>query len=553
MEQEQLKNLLESLIAEWESEIVEFKEANDDYPTSKIGRYFSAIANEANLRGKEKGWLVFGVNNKSRSITNTTFRTGAGKLQEIKQSISSGTEPSVTFRNIHEYSHSANNRVLIFEIPAAPAGMPIAWNGYYFGRSNESLVALSIDKLDEIRSQEYKEDWSAQTVPEAGIEHLDTAAITKARESFARKHSNRLEKSEVVAWSDITFLDRARITQNGKITRTALLLLGKAESVYLLSPHPAQITWKLEGPERAYEHFSPPFFLETSELYKRIRNIQMRILPDDELLPIEVSKYDQKIILEALHNCIAHQDYTKNARVVVTEQPEKLIFENEGNFFEGSPDDYIEGDKTPRRYRNPFLVHAMVELNMIDTMGYGIHQMHIGQAKRYFPLPDYDLSEGKVVKMTIYGGVVDPAYSKLLMQKTDLSLTDILALDRVQKKLPIPPQKVQQLKRAKLVEGRKPNLHVSAYVAAATSNKASYIKTRSLDDDYFKKLIEDYIREFGKASRGEIDEFLSDKLSSALTEYQKQRKIGNLLTSMRRAGSIYNAGSRTKSEWKFAE
>ena len=105
------------------------------------------------------------------------------------------------------------------------------------------------------------------------------------------------------------------------------------ESAYLLSPHPAQMTWKLEGPERAYEHFAPPFLLNTSALYQKIRNIQLRILPQNTLFTIEVSKYDQKVVLEALHNCIAHQDYTRNGRILVTEQQDKLIFENEGSFF----------------------------------------------------------------------------------------------------------------------------------------------------------------------------------------------------------------------------
>jgi len=75
----------------------------------------------------------------------------------------------------------------------------------------------------------------------------------------------------------------------------------------------------------------------------------------------------------------------------------------------------------------------MAELNMIDTMGYGIYEMHLGQARRYFPMPDYDLTNPSVVKITIYGSIVDPAYSRMLIQKTDLPLTDILCLDRVQK------------------------------------------------------------------------------------------------------------------------
>ncbi len=89
---------------------------------------------------------------------------------------------------------------------------------------------------------------------------------------------------------------------------------------------------------------------------------------------------------------IAHQDYTRSARVVVVERPDCLIFENDGLFFEGEPSDYLEGNRVPRRYRNPFLAQAMAELNMIDTMGYGIHDMYARQARRYFPMPDYDLS-----------------------------------------------------------------------------------------------------------------------------------------------------------------
>lgn len=313
------------------------------------------------------------------------------------------------------------------------------------------------------------------------------------------------------------------------------------------------MTWKLEGAERAYEHFGPPFLLTTSSLYQKIRNIQLRILPDDVLLAIEVSKYDQKVVLEALHNCIAHQDYTRNGRILVVEMLDRLIFENEGSFYEGQPNDYIAGNKTPRKYRNPFLVQAMTELNMIDTMGYGIYEMHLGRARRYFPLPDYDLSDNSSVKMTIYGSVVDPAYSRLLIQKTDLSWEDILLLDRVQKKLSLSDDAIKHLKRKGLIEGRKPHIHVSAKVAKATASKAEYIKMRAQDDEHYIKLVTDFIKKFGKATREDIDKLLSGKLSDALDDSQKVKKIGNLLTKMRRSEIIANKGSRTAPEWIIAE
>ena len=552
MKSAELNSLLEQLIATWENEVVEFKQVGNDYDTDKIGEYFSALSNEANLRSTEHAWLVFGINNKTRAVVGSDYRMEMERLQSLKNQIAQATEPSITLREIHVLNHP-QGRVVLFEIPPAPRGIPIAWKGHYYARAGESRTSLGLDKLDEIRQQTLQQDWSAQIITGATLTDLDEIAVNKAREFFAQKYANRFATDEVMNWPLTTFLDRARLTQNGQITRTAILLLGKAESAYFLLPNPAQLTWKLEGQERAYEHFGPPFLLNTTLLYQRIRNIQLRILPQDELIPIEVSKYNQKIVLEALHNCIAHQDYARNGRVIVTEQPDRLIFENEGGFFEGQPDEYIEGDKTPRRYRNPFLTQAMAELNMIDTMGYGIHLIYRGQVQRYFPLPDYDLSQPSAVKMTLYGGVVDPAYSRLLIQKTDLPLVDILALDRVQKKLQIPDEAAGRLRKAGLIEGRKPNFHVSALVANATASKVDYIRNRAQDDAFYAKLLTDYLESFGQADRAEINKLLINKLSDALSDEQKEGKIGNLLTKLRRNKRILNTGTRSHPLWRLTE
>lgn len=552
MDQATLQSLLSSLIATWENEVVEFKQAGKDYDTHKIGEYFSALSNEANLRNVERAWLVFGVDNKTRSVVGSDYRQDHERLHSLKMQIAAETEPSITFRDIHELQ-ATQGRVVLFEIPAAPMGMPIGWKGHYYSRAGESLTSLGLDKQDEIRGQMGATDWSAQVVQGATLAHLDASALSRARESFARKYANRFEPDEVMRWSDSTFLDRAKLTQDGQITRTTLLLLGKEESTHLLSPHPAQMTWKLEGAERAYQHFGPPFLLNTTALYQKIRNIQLRILPDDQLLAIELAKYDQKIVLEALHNCIAHQDYARNGRIIVTEQSDRLIFENEGAFFEGVPSDYYTGNKTPRRYRNPFLTQAMAELNMIDTMGYGIYEMYSGQALRYFPMPDYDLSEPQVVKMTIHGSIVDPAYSRLLIQKTDLSLQEIFALDRVQKKLPLDEAVVKHLRHSGLIEGRKPNLYVSAAVAIATATLADYIRTRGQDDAFYRKQITDYLDKSGTTTRKEIDSLLWGQLSDALDDAQKVIKIGNLLTGLRQTGVIENTGSRKSPKWVLSK
>ncbi|MFW2343089.1 RNA-binding domain-containing protein [Brevundimonas sp.] len=547
MDQAALETQLGLLISNWEDEVVEFKRAGEAFSSGKLGQYVSALANEANLRGRTRGWLVFGVDNESRTVVGTPYKEDLERLQADKMQVLNGTV-SFTFRDIHVLQH-AGGRVILFEVPAAPRGMPIAWNGHYYGRAGESLVALGQDKLDEIRGQTLATDWTAQIVEGASLDDLDSDALSQARERFASKHANL----DVASWPDAAFLDRARVTIDGGITRTALLLLGKATSAWRLNPHPAEITWNLTGEERAYEHFGPPFLLATSRLFAKIRNIQVRLLPANELLAHEVAKYDQKVVLEALHNCIAHQDYARNARVVVTEHPDRLVFENMGNFYEGKPEDYVSGDKRPPRYRNPFLAQAMTELNMIDHMGYGIHDIYQRQRKRFFPLPDFDLQTDDMVRLTIHGRIVDPAYSRLLMQRTGLDLVDVLALDRVQKGLPITDDAIKHLRRNKLIEGRKPKFHVSAQVAAATSTMADYVRTRAQDDEFYAKLLKDYLAGAGTASRQEINLLLLNKLSDALTTEQKLKKVANLLTKFRRQGLIVNTGPRAAPQWQLAE
>lgn len=546
--QTEISQHLQNLIASWENEVVEFKQADATFKTSEVGHYFSALSNEANLRGVDSAWLVFGVDNKTRKVVGTNYKPKHDHLMAVKNDVRNGLEPSLTFREIYELT-LPEGRVVMFEIPPAPAGMPVGWHGHRYARAGESLSALGVDKEDAIRAQASAQEWSARAVNGASESDLDPQALTRAREIFAKRHKEQFSVTEMARWSEATFLDRIGLQVEGQLTCAALLLLGKPQSANLLNPHPAQITWKLVADEQAYEHYGPPFILATSEIYQRIRNVKIRLLPANELIGEDVAKYEQKVVLEALHNAIAHQDYRQNARILVTEFTDYLEIENLGSFYEGSPELYIEGSRTPKRYRNTVLAKAMSLLGMIDTMGYGIHRMYRAQAARSFPLPDYELGEPNLVRLRIHGKIVDPAYTRLLLQKTDIPLHDVLALDRIQKGLPANEQIVKRLRKAGWIEGRKPNLHISAEIADATSSRADYIRTRAQDDAHYEKLILDYLGKFRTATRAEIDKLLLDKLSDALDEKQKGNKIHNLLAKLRRDKTIFNQGTRSAPRW----
>ena len=265
MESVDMRKILHKLVDSWENEVVEFKEASKDYKISEIYRYFSALSNEANLRGVKSAWLVFGVRNKDRQIVGTDFRLQHDQLHSLKHQVKQSTG-SISFREIYEVREDGK-RVLLFEIPPAPQGIPVLANGHAYARAGESLKALDLYQLDTIRNQTIGEDWSAQLVEGASIADLDPAALQKARQDFIQKHANRIDADEVMGWSEENFLGRLRLMHKKQLTRAAILLFGKQEVSGYLSPHPAQLTWRLMGEERAYEHFGLPFYLTSSELY----------------------------------------------------------------------------------------------------------------------------------------------------------------------------------------------------------------------------------------------------------------------------------------------
>lgn len=546
-----IQQKLNDLIAGWEGECVEFKRGGDGFSVGEIGQYFSALSNEANLRGCDSAWLVFGIDDRSREVVGTSYRNDPERLQSLKQQMANGTEPSTSFREIYDHQ-TAEGRVLLFEIPPAPRGIPIGWNSHYYARNGESLGGLSIAKLDEIRRQSIADDWSAVICADATLDDLLPEAMERAREVYARKISDRIPLDTIQSWDDRTFLDKAKLTIEGRITRTCLLLLGRPESTRHLIPYVAEMSWKLDGPEVAYEHFGPPFLLETSSLFKRIRNIRLTFLPPEQLIPVEVAKYDQRIILEALHNCIAHQDYTRQERILVTERPAELIFQSAGSFFDGKPDDYIRNERTPTKYRNRFLAEAMVNLRMIDTMGFGIRDiMWKGQAHRYLPLPDFDLSDSAHVVLRLQGRFLDENYSRTLFTHTNMSWHEVLALDAIQKGIAPDDSTVQSLRRQGVIEGRKPKYHITASIASAMGAETEYLHHKAFDDAYYCDLIIKYLKEFRSAKRVQFSRLLEDKFSDLLTPVQKHRKVHALLQKLQREGVIVVEGYGRAGVWRL--
>ena len=511
--------------------------------------YISALAN------MDGGCIVVGVQDKTLAVTGIQDFADY-TTENLLHRVLAKTPglPSMGLRVQELQASDTGAIVWLVEVPChAPRELVLAHDKAW-QRDGDSLTVLRDDRRHAIlREHLAGEDWSATVVQDATLADLDEAAIAKARAKFFQKHQREKWAAQIAQWSVEELLNRVGLTIHGRITRACLLLLGQPEcATALLSPNPAEITWKVAA-ERVAEHFYPPFLLTTTEVAQRIRNPNIKLFPANELLAVTLPRYDTNtVLLEGLHNCVAHQDYAQCGRIVVEESAGLLRMINLGGFFDGKPEDYASGTRTPGRYRNERLAKAMAEVGMIDKVGFGIHDMVQAQRRRFLPLPDYEGSSAVRTVFNVYGQEIDENYSHWLMERTDLPIEHVLWLDRLQKKHKLDAAQVAELRRAGLVEGRSPKLHISARMAVAMGQEVEYLNHKGLDSKHYRGLVLELLA-FGPQPRAKINAMLLPKLPASIATGSSQRTyIKNLLQDMVREQLIENAGGATQAAlWRL--
>jgi ATP-dependent DNA helicase RecG len=556
-DQAEYYELLHVLMERWEYEIVEFKEAKGQYSTDKIGQYFSAISNEANLKHQQYGWFILGVSETvERHVVGTNFKQGDKVLiEKFKYEIGRNTTDGITFTDIIELFPEIDGdkkRVLMFKVPAASVGMPTAWKNRYFARSGESLIDLQQYKIDQIRSEERK-DWSKLIVTDSSIDCLDKDAIALARSKYKEKMNRPHIAEEVNTLSDMEFLKKIKLMVGDKVTNAALLLLGKPECDNLFSVAP-QVMWRLYNAKnelRDYEIFTIPFIGIVDKVFSKVRNLVYRYMPNQlSLFPTETQQYDVWLLRELINNCIAHSNYQLGGRIYINEFEDSINITNPGDFIPGTIEAVLKPSYNPPFHRNQLLADAMVNFHMIDTATSGIKKVFRIQRNKYFPMPDYDFSIGNQVGVTIYGKILDENYTRVLFENPDLDISVVFLIDRVQKHLPISSGDAKLLRKHNLIEGKMPNVFISSRVAASIGKKDEYVKNKAFDEDSYYKWISSYLETYSSATKSELVKLLKDKLPEHLSDEQKERRVRYLIKKMSDAKIIRKSGSsKRKTKW----
>ena len=397
-EQEQVDILLGLLAKPAETEIVEFKRAKNSFSDSELGQYFSALSNEANLKGEAYAWLVFGVDNSTHELTDTQYKPSRPSLDEMKKKIGDQITNRITFEEIYDLMYQGK-RVVMFQIPAAPQGIPIAYQGHYYGRDGESLGALNLQEIERIRSQ--RADNSFEMRPaKSGLTSSEVLQYLNYKKLYERI-DRRIPREESVILDLLK--EYAYITEDHgswAITNMGALLFANRLTDFENLRFRGLILRRYEGKNNLVmineRHSEAGYAVEFDDLLDWLENNTSK----EKIISSRTREitYPRVAMREFMANVMVHQDFSITGMPLTIEIfSNRIVFTNPGSLL----NDANRLIDLPPHSRNETLAQAMLQVDLCERRGSGYDRAVEGIESMC--LPPYKVEAGNnFTRVTMY-------------------------------------------------------------------------------------------------------------------------------------------------------
>ena len=366
----ELKEILRDLLSKpSETEVVEFKRAENSFSDNELGEYFSALSNEANLKGVPSAWLVFGIDNDTHEVKGTNYKSSRASLDGMKKKIADQTTNRITFSEIYELFYSSK-RVVMFEIPAASRGIPTAFKGHYYGRDGESLVALNIQELETIRDQQNTSDWSSEVCKGAAVDDIDSDAV----EYFVEHgiESGRVPKSCRKDTVTHVLESLNLFDASGNLKKSAVLLFGKNPLRFIPG-----VRFRIGRFGESETELITQDVVEGDVIRMADRVIELlkikylnSLISYEGLQRKETLEIPEEVLRELIYNAIVHKDY-RGVDIQLQVFSDRIVLWNEGVLPSGyTVETLLHPHKS--RARNQSMADVFFRAGFIETWGRGI-------------------------------------------------------------------------------------------------------------------------------------------------------------------------------------
>ncbi len=377
-----LDTLTRWLSAPTESEHLEFKEAKQQFDTTKLLRYCAALANEGG------GHLVLGITDRPpRRVVGSQAFVSTAHLNDIKARIVDKLRIRV---DAVELAHP-DGRVLVFEIPARPQGQPLDYEGSYLMRAGDDLVAMTPDQLRRIFA-EGQPDWFSQAAKRgAGADEVVALLDTQTYFDLMRLPYPTTRDGVLERLSGEGLI--VQETGGWAITQLAAILLAKgldAFSPALARKAPRVVIY--EGADKTSTREDKPgsrgYAVGFESLVDFVHSAAPQNRQIEQTVREEVKMFPRQALRELIANALVHQDFlASGASVMIEMYADRIEISNPG-----TPPIQVERFIDEYRSRNERLADLMRRLGLCEEKGSGVDK--VVKAAEVFQLPAPDFRVG---------------------------------------------------------------------------------------------------------------------------------------------------------------
>lgn len=371
------------LSAPAESEHLEFKEAKQQFDTTKLLRYCVALANEGG------GHLVLGVSDKlPRRVVGTQAFVAATDLNDIKSRIVDKLRIRVS---AVELAH-ADGRVLVFAVPSRPVGQPLDFDGAYLMRAGEDLVPMTPDQLRRIFA-EGQPDWFSQTAKQgASADEVIALLDTQTYFDLSRLPYPTTREGVLSRLAGEGLI--VQVAAGWTITNLAAILLAKrldGFSPALARKAPRVVIY--EGVDKTRTREDKPgnrgYAVGFESLVDFVHSAAPQNRSIEQVVREEVKMFPKQALRELIANALVHQDFAASgASVMIEMYGDRVEVSNPGK-----PPISVDRFIDEYRSRNERLADFMRRLGICEEKGSGVDKVVKAAEVFQLPAPDFRVGE----------------------------------------------------------------------------------------------------------------------------------------------------------------
>jgi ATP-dependent DNA helicase RecG len=350
------------------------EQQNTEYKSIWKDEYLKWICGFANAQG---GTLIIGKDNEGSVVD---VKNSKKLLEDLPNKITSvlGIVADV---NLHETPQGD-----YIEIVVEPQPNPVNYKGEYHYRSGSTKQELKGAALDKFLLQKQGRRWDSVLVPNVTVADLEQDTF-----DFFRKRgikSKRLDEDTLTDSTEL-LLDNLQLTENNYLKRATVLLFHPKPEKFVTGAFIKIGYFESDSDLRFQDEIHGNLFEQVEKTVDLLFTKYIKALISYEgIYRIETYEYPKEAIREALHNAVAHKDYTGATPIQISVYKDKIMIWNFGQHPENWTIETLQKKPSSVPY-NPAISNAFFRIGYIEAWGRGIRKMNEQCAKARLPQPLY--------------------------------------------------------------------------------------------------------------------------------------------------------------------